>query len=187
MPGSFLLQLLKVMANIDLSQVPTFYHGYIQHVPEGKLNELFKNHQIELLSFLKEIPENRWDHRYAEGKWSIREMVQHIIDAERIFAYRALRFARKDSTPLPGFEENAFAASSKADRRSSKDLMDELVTVQKSSAQLFGSFDDEQLDQSGVANNNEVSVRAIGYILIGHALHHMSILKERYRTGIWGD
>ncbi|HWJ25006.1 MAG TPA: DinB family protein [Flavisolibacter sp.] len=175
------------MANIDLSQVPSFYHGYIQLVPEGKLNNLFENHQVELLSFLKEIPENSWGYRYTEGKWTIGEMVQHIIDAERIFAYRALRFARKDSTPLAGFDENTFAASSKADQRNSRDLMDELSTVQKSSAQLFGSFDDEQLDQYGVANNNKVSVRAIGYILIGHALHHMRILKERYRTGIWGD
>lgn len=168
------------MANIDLTQVPSFYQGYVSLVPDGKLDELFERHQRDLLSLLKGLPEEKWNYRYAEGKWTIREMVQHIIDAERIFTYRALCFARKDRTPLPGFEESEYAAASKAEKRRSNELMEELGTVQKSSALLYNSFDNEQLDQIGTANNNKVSVRLIGYILIGHTLHHMRIIQERY-------
>ena len=129
---------------------------------------------------LKNIPDEKWDYRYAEGKWTIKELVQHIIDAERIFCYRALNFARKDRSELPGFDENEFAAVSKADKRSKQDLLDELATVQKSSMQLFASFDDEQLNESGKANGNSIYVNGIGFIIVGHTMHHLNILKERY-------
>ena len=168
------------MANIDLTQIPSFYQNYVRLVPEGSLKELFEKHQTNMISYLKEVPEDKWNYRYAEGKWTIKEMVQHIIDAERIFTYRALRFARKDSTPLPGFEENEYAAASKADKRTINDLIEELSAVQKSTSFLYDSFDDEQLDQTGTANNNKISVRNLGYILIGHTLHHKKILQERY-------
>ena len=164
----------------DLSRVPHFYHGYINLVEGDDLNKLFEQHQSETYKFFDSIPENRWNYRYAEGKWSIKELVQHLIDAERIFAYRALRFARKDSTELPGFEENDYAIASNADKRNKNDLVEELKSVNVSSALLFKSFDEEQLERSGVANNNSIYVRAIGFIMIGHALHHKKIVKERY-------
>ena len=168
------------MANVDLSRVPTFYHKYISHVKEDDLSEAFQKHQETFVSELKKIDGEKWSHRYAEGKWSIKELVQHVIDAERIFSYRALNFARQDKNELPGFDENLFAEVSKADKRSKDDLIDELSTIQKSSAQMFASFDEEQLNQSGIANENSVYVKGLGFIIVGHTLHHRNILLERY-------
>ena len=168
------------MATIDLSRVPVFYHGYIQNVSVQPMEAAFKLHQTELLDALQEVPESKWDYKYAEGKWSIKELVQHVIDAERIFAYRALCFARKDETVLPGFDENTYVASSGADKRNKADLLEELGCVQRSSALLFKSFDEGQLNETGIANGQSVYVEAIGYIIIGHALHHKKVLLERY-------
>jgi uncharacterized damage-inducible protein DinB len=171
------------MPNIDLSRVPVFYHKYINLVQQNELSDALIKHQQELITQLKNIPVEKWSHRYAEGKWSVKEMVQHIIDAERIFGFRALNFAREDKNELPGFDENEFAAVSKAERRTKEDLIDELSTVQKSSAQLFASFDDHQLEQSGTANGNSVYVKGLGFIIVGHTLHHGNILRERYMGG----
>lgn len=172
------------MQNVDLSRVFEYYHKYINLVIEDDLQTAFKKHQTVLASFLKEIPKKKWNYRYAEGKWSIKEVVQHIIDAERVFSYRALCFARKDQTPLPSFDENIFAANSKADERSKKDLIRELKTVQESSALLFSSFDEEQLEQTGIASGKSTYVKGIAYILLGHALHHKKILEDRYLSKI---
>src|SRR5690242_17081369 len=168
------------MPNVDLSRVPEYYHRYINLAIGDDLQTAFEKHQTELVSFLKDIPKKKWNYRYAEGKWSIKEVVQHIIDAERVFAYRALCFARKDQTPLPSFDENLFAANSKADDRTKKDLLKELESVQRSSAQLFQSFDNEQLEQPGVASGKPVYVKGVAYILLGHTLHHKNILEEKY-------
>ena len=176
----FILLQNRFMPNVDLTRVPAYYHRYINQVKENELPDALAKHQEDLVRFLQTIPEEKWNYRYAEGKWSVKELVQHIIDAERVFAYRALRFARKDSTPLPGFDEGPYAAASKADKRTKKDLIDELSSVQKSTAQLFASFDEQQLNESGVASNNPVYVKGIGFIIVGHALHHMQVLQERY-------
>jgi len=103
-----------------------------------------------------------------------------MIDAERIFCYRALRFARKDTTPLSGFDENNYAANAKTENRKWDELVDELKTVRKASEYMFCSFDEEQLNSTGISSNNSISVLAIGYIVVGHTLHHTNILKERY-------
>lgn len=168
------------MANVDLSRVPEYYHKYINLVNENDLGQAFQKYQTDLIAALSQIPAGKWDYRYAEGKWTVKEVVQHIIDAERIFCYRALCFARKDKTSLPGFDENTYAAASKADKRTKEDLIDELQSVQRSSAQLFRSFDEEQLNETGIANGKSIYVKAIGYIIVGHALHHKNILLERY-------
>jgi uncharacterized damage-inducible protein DinB len=168
------------MANVDLARVPEFYHRYIHLAISDDLQTAFEKHQVDLISFLKEIPKKKWNYRYAENKWTIKEVVQHVIDAERVFAYRALCFARKDATPLPSFDENVFAANSKANGRSKKELLKELKTVQQSSAQLFSSLDEEQLDQSGIASGKSTYVKGVAYILVGHTLHHKNILAERY-------
>ncbi|MGZ3845696.1 MAG: DinB family protein [Flavisolibacter sp.] len=168
------------MTNVDLSRIPEYYHKYVSLAIHDDIDTAFDKHQEELVSFLKGVPKKKWNYRYAEGKWSIKEVVQHIIDAERVFAYRALCFARKDQTPLPSFDENLFATNSKAEERTKKDLLKELETVQRSSAQLFKSFDEEQLEQPGVASGKSVYVRGVGYILLGHAIHHRNILQERY-------
>jgi len=168
------------MSRPALSRVPSFYHNYIDLVDGDDLNALFRRHVSEMQGFFEAIPDGKWDYRYAEGKWNIRELVQHIVDAERIFGYRALRFARKDQTPLAGFDENTFAAASNAGVRTKSDLMEELNAVTTATALLFKSFNGGMLDCEGVANGKSISVRAIGFVVIGHAAHHRNVISERY-------
>jgi hypothetical protein len=168
------------MPRPDLKKVPEFYHGYISQVSENDLMDAFKKGTSSFIQFFETIPESKHNYRYTEGKWTIKEVLQHIIDAERVFSYRALCFARKDPTPLPGFDENIFAANAKADKRSWNDLMDEFKTIRRSSEQLFASFDDEQLNTTGTASNHSNYVLGFGYIIIGHSLHHMRVINERY-------
>ena len=168
------------MARPDLDLVPAFYHNYINQVLGDDLMKAFKKESPSLFQFIESIPVEKYDYRYAEDKWTLRELLQHMIDTERIFAYRALRFARKDATPLAGFDENNYAKTSKADKRSWEDLIDEFKVVRKSSEYLFGSFDEDQLHATGISNNNSISVLALGYTVIGHAIHHMNIITQRY-------
>lgn len=164
----------------DLSRVGNFYHNYINLVKEDELAEAFEKESASFIRFLDTIPAEKYDYRYAEDKWTIKEVLQHIIDAERIFSYRALRFARKDKTPLPGFDENSFAAASKAEARNWDKLVEEFKVVRRSSELLFHSFDEEQLQSDGISSNAPNYVSALGFILIGHTMHHQKILKERY-------
>jgi len=164
----------------DLTRVPQFYHNYIKQVPDDDLMTAFKNQTPVTIGFFQNIPENKIDYAYAEGKWSIKEVLQHIIDAERIFAYRALRFARKDPTPLPGFDENLFAQNAKAGKRNWSDLLEEFKVVRKATEWLYGSFDAEQLESAGTSNDSPIYVLAFGYISVGHPIHHMNVIKERY-------
>lgn len=164
----------------DLSRVPDFYHNYISYVPEDDLMTSFKTQTNLFLDFLNKIPPNKTDFAYAPGKWTIKEVLQHIIDAERVFSYRALRFARKDPTPLPGFDENLFARNAKADKRDWNEMVDEFKTVRKATEGLFNSFDEEQLNSSGTASNGSNYVLGFGYITIGHSLHHKKVIEERY-------
>jgi hypothetical protein len=164
----------------DLSKVPAFYHGYINHVVQDDLQQAFTSGYNELFDVLSSIRADKYDFRYAENKWTIREVIQHLIDAERVFSYRAMAFARQDKTSLPGFDENDYANNSKASMRDWDDLVDELRHLRRSSEKMFLSFDDHQLNSVGTANNNNISVRAIAFIVIGHTLHHARILKERY-------
>jgi uncharacterized damage-inducible protein DinB len=132
------------------------------------------------VQFLQDLPAAKRNYRYADGKWTIRELFQHIIDTERIFAYRALCFARKDETPLPGFEENDYAENSKADKRDWEDMVEEFKAVRKSTQILFNSFDKEQLETAGTASGKSNYVLGIGFIMVGHVNHHVNIIKERY-------
>ena len=164
----------------DLSRVSQNFHGYINHVTEDELPEAFEKQSGSFIRFLDTIPADKYDHRYGEDKWTIKEVIQHIIDAERIFAYRALRFARKDKTPLQGFDENAYAVTSKAAARNWDRLVEEFKVVRRSSELLFLSFDEEQLQSDGISSNSPNYVLGLGFILIGHAMHHQKIIKERY-------
>jgi hypothetical protein len=168
------------MPRPNLSRIPEWFHVYVNKVPENDLMEAMKKQTPSFIKFFESIPVKKRDYRYSEGKWTIKEMLQHIIDAERVFAYRGLCIARKDATPLPGFDENDYADNAKADKRNWDDMMDEFKAVRRSSEILFGSFDEEQLETTGTANNNPIYVLAIGYVLVGHVNHHVSILKERY-------
>ena len=163
---------------------PTNYAGYFQRyidqVPENDLTAAFKNQSEGLAPFLNNITEEKSMYAYAEGKWTIKELLQHIIDAERIFVFRALSFARGEKNNLPGFEENDYAANSHANNRTWKSLIDEFLITRKSTELMFESFTDDALNLTGTANNNTTSVSAIGFIIVGHYNHHKKILLERY-------
>lgn len=164
----------------DLQRIPEWYHGYISKVKEETLAAAFRRQTAAFIDFLKNIPETKTTCSYAPGKWTIRQLLQHIIDAERIFAYRALRFARKDNTPLPGFDENAYADNASAQLRNWADMIEEFSHVRRSTEILFDSFGEEELDATGNASGNPVYVLGIGYIISGHVQHHWDIMKERY-------
>lgn len=168
------------MPRPDLATVPQWFHKYVEQTEEDDALPAIKGNGEIAIRFLQSIEEEKWDYRYAEGKWSIKEVVQHLIDAERIFAYRALSIARGETASLPSFDENAYAARSKAEGRSREDLMAEFQTARQSTTQLFASFDEEQLMMTGTANGNSVSVNSIGFIIPGHVQHHLNILEERY-------
>lgn len=168
------------MPRPDLSRVPSFYHRYINHVEQEDLKAALDAQTPALIEFLENLPAEKRDYRYGADKWTIKEVLQHIIDAERIFAYRALCFARKDQTSLPSFDENTYADNSKAAKRNWDTMVEEFRTVRRATELLFDSFDEEQLDATGIANNNPVYVSAVGFIIVGHATHHLKIIKERY-------
>jgi len=157
-----------------------FYHPYISLVKEENVLKAIKKSATQVKKFLKTIPGKKIDYAYAEGKWTIKQILQHLIDAERVFTYRATAFARKDATPLPSFDENIWAQNAKIKNRKWKDLVEEFKTVRKSTELLFQSFDEEQLLSTGTASNNTINVLAIGFICAGHAEHHMKVIKERY-------
>lgn len=162
-----------------------FYANYINQVStEYTLIEELEISVHRLIKFVQDIPMDKFDYRYAEGKWTIKDILQHIIDAERIFAYRALRFARNDKTGLPGFEENSYADEADGNKRSIQVLLTELAVVRQSTLSLFKSFSQEELLRSGIASGNPMSVRALGFVIIGHQNHHQRIFKERYLDGI---
>ena len=132
------------------------------------------------MNFFDTIPESKHDHAYAVGKWTLKEMLQHIIDAERVFTYRCLSFSRKDKQELPGFEENEWASASNAASRNWTDLIEEFKAVRKATEYLFASFNEEQLNSSGIVNKNSIYVLALGFICVGHCNHHRTIIEERY-------
>lgn len=129
---------------------------------------------------LSGVSESQALFRYAPGKWSVKEVLGHIMDGERVFAYRALRIAREDRTPLAGFDENTWVPAARFDRRSLPDLVAEYQAVRAASVALFGSLEEEALTRRGTANGQEVSVRALAHIIAGHEAHHVNLLKERY-------
>jgi uncharacterized damage-inducible protein DinB len=130
--------------------------------------------------FILSLPEEKLDFRYAEGKWTIKEILAHVVDDERIYAYRALRFARDDETELPGFDQDAYARQSGANRRGVREILKELADVRRATVSLFDGLDDEALLRTGVADGNRVSVRALAYHIAGHELRHVNVIKERY-------
>ncbi|HXB92119.1 MAG TPA: DinB family protein [Puia sp.] len=157
-----------------------FYQPYLDQIKEVDINNALQKNTKQFRQFLKNIPRKKIDHAYAEGKWTIREMLQHIIDSERVFAYRALRFSRKDPTPLAGFDEGPWAAQAGGADRHWKDLVDEFKSVRNATEYLFASLSDDQLRFVGEANGRPMNAFTLGYIIPGHVAHHMRIIKERY-------
>ncbi len=156
------------------------YEKYIELVPQESIVETLKRQMADTLSLLAGMSEEQAGHRYAPGKWSVKQLVGHIVDGERIFAYRALRFARNDKTPLAGFEQDDYVANGGFDRRQMADITREYEQVRRASIELFESLDMEAWQRQGKANDVEVSVRALAWIICGHELHHVGVLKSKY-------
>lgn len=165
-------------------EFPPFYQGYVEKAEGPDLLEALRIAEQRLHDVLKTVSEDKAGFRYAPGKWSIKEVVQHLIDCERVFAYRALRFARKDTTPLPGFEENDYAPAAEADRLTLDALMRELDVVRASTMLMIQGFPPGALERSGTSNGRPISVRAICWVIAGHSNHHAAVLAERYIPGI---
>ena len=161
-------------------QFAEYYRKYVERVPGDDLLRYFQEQKETLATLLEQLSDPKLMYRYAEGKWSVKDVAQHIIDSERIFCYRALSIARNETRDLPGFEENDYARIANADARSGKELADDFRSIRVASIALFKSFDDTTLDKKGVANNQPVSVRALGYLIGGHDLHPRAVIQERY-------
>lgn len=157
-----------------------YYGRYIDKVPDGDIVATLRDQVEATLAVLRAIPDAKAGHRYAPDKWSIREVVGHLSDAERIFTYRALRIARGDETPLPGFDENAFVSRARLDARSFAGLIDEYAAVRAATVALFDSLFPEEWTRRGIASDKGVSVRALAWITAGHERHHLEILRARY-------
>lgn len=156
------------------------YQNYIKLSPDDNVMDALEQNTRNFRKLLKSIPKKKVDKAYEEGKWTIKELVQHVIDAERVFAYRAVTFARKDGTQLPSFDENNWAANSMAAQRDWKDMIEEFKALRAATEKMFAAFDDSQLRAIGTASNKEINVLALGYIISGHVEHHINIIKERY-------
>ncbi|HEX5030554.1 MAG TPA: DinB family protein [Candidatus Eisenbacteria bacterium] len=168
------------MPRPEATEFNPYYGRYIEKVPDGPIVDVLTSGMNETLTLLRSIPESRADHRYAEGKWSIKEVVGHVIDGERVFTYRALRFARKDTTPLASFEQDDYIPAGNFGARTLRDLTDEYEAVRRATIELFRHFDETQFSRRGTAADSPVSVRALAYITAGHEIHHRAILRERY-------
>ncbi|HCL84306.1 MAG TPA: DNA damage-inducible protein DinB [Chitinophagaceae bacterium] len=161
--------------------VPPFYQGYINLVPDdGNLLIHLEDIISETEELIRSLPEEKTNYRYAPGKWTIRDMLVHMADTERIFVYRALRFSRGDETALPGFNEKLFAEHALANERYTEDILREFSRVREASIAFVESLSDEALNRKGTANGYPVSVRLIVNLLYGHHKHHLNILRERY-------
>ena len=157
-----------------------YYERYIALVPDGDVLSTLEAQMTETQALLRGLSASISTYRYAPGKWSVNEVIGHVIDSERIFAARALRFARNDPTPLPGFEQDDYVRNSKFDAYPVAELASELDTVRRASVFLFKHLEEPAWMRRGIANNAEVSVRALAYIIAGHELHHRQMLLARY-------
>jgi uncharacterized damage-inducible protein DinB len=164
----------------QLETVSKFYQGYVKNVMDQNMFDALRQSSEMTLDLVRSIPESKGEHRYAEGKWSIKELLAHMIDVERIMAYRALRFARNDKTDLPGFEENDYAPEANAHARTIAQLANEMERLRATTIDMFQSFTPEMLKREGTANKNHLSVLVLGYVIPGHETHHCKILVERY-------
>lgn len=170
------------MTTADLSDTEyiPYFKSYIDQAANVDLLEGLVVGKTNMVSFYNTLSQATLEYRYAHEKWTPKEILNHIIDAERVFAYRALRFARQDKTPLSGFDENEFSKESLANSKPLANLINEYETTRASTIALFKSFNSKTLISKGIVGNSKVSVRALAFLIIGHEKHHMQIIKERY-------
>jgi hypothetical protein len=158
----------------------SYYNNYLKVVAGQSVEEALQNGLDIFLQLYPTITEDKWAHRYAPGKWSIKELVQHITDSERVFSYRALCFARGETQSLPPFDENVYAQNSLADYRTGSSIAQEFIAVRNSTVLLYKGLAADAYNRMGSANNIELTVKELGLIMAGHQMHHIAILKERY-------
>lgn len=166
--------------DLDTVEYAPFYQPYIEAFGTGDLMEELEISMHEFIRFVQEVPLGKHDFRYAEGKWTLKDIIQHLIDAERIFAYRALRIGRGDQTALPGFEEDDYVLAARANERHLKHLLEEFAAVRHATLLLYKGFSEAELRRIGTASGRNISVRALGFITVGHLRHHTRVFAERY-------
>jgi uncharacterized damage-inducible protein DinB len=176
-----MITISRVIEKPGNGEYPSYAHVYIDLLPgDGLILQHLSDNLSATKEFIGSIAPASLLHRYAGGKWTIKEILGHVVDDERIYVYRALRFARNDSTELPGFDQELFARYSEANNREIGDLLEEFATVRRSTIAFFSSLSDASLMRTGVADGHRVSVRALAYHIAGHELRHMNIIRERY-------
>lgn len=168
------------MIRPDIERVPAFYQGYVEYVKDMDLLDALRHAAKVVQQTVPYIPEDKGAFRYAEEKWTIKEVLNHMMDAERVFAYRALRFSRNDQTPLHAFEEKDYAPEANAHSRNIQQFAREMKRLRETTIDLFLSFTPEMLEREGTASEKRLSVKNLGYIIAGHDIHHITILRERY-------
>ncbi len=168
------------VSNLNKDEYESFYQTYIDNCGNFGLVEGLTINLDQTNQLFKSIPYDKHEFRYADGKWTIKELLQHIIDSERILTYRALRFSRNDLTELPGYDHNDYVPESNANKRDYKELITEFNSVRESSIFLFKSFEEDILKRTGFANKNSMSVRSLGFIITGHCNHHCQVIRESY-------
>jgi hypothetical protein len=171
---------MTTIAVPDTTEFAPYYLTYVSKVPTGDIREILESQGTQAVSIFRAISEDRSRHRYAPDKWSIRESIHHVNDAERVFAYRALWFARGLGTELQSFDQDVAVRAAGADRQSWKSIVDEFASIRATSVSLFKSMPDDGWQKQGTASGNPVTVRALAYIIAGHTAHHLQVLKERY-------
>ncbi|WP_366183464.1 DinB family protein [Flavobacterium ovatum] len=168
------------ISELNTTEYSNYFLTYINALENEDLIEDLEISLHQFIKFVQNIPMEKFDFRYAEGKWTIKDIIQHLIDVERIFSYRAMRISRNDQTALPGFDENNYIINTNANARGIQDLLAELSAVRFSTLFLFKSLSQEQLIIKGTASGSTVSVRALGFLIIGHQKHHQNVFQERY-------
>jgi hypothetical protein len=168
----------------EAAEAATFYHGYIAKVAGENIGEQLRQQLEDLEQLLKDVGDQAALFRYAPGKWSIKEIMGHLADAERIFAYRLMRIGRGDSTPLPGFDEKDYVAAGNFDERPLSSLVEEFRAARVSTLELVKGLPHSGWSRRGEASGKPISTRALAYIVVGHVTHHVGVLRERYKIGI---
>ncbi len=157
-----------------------FYQTYVDVLGDVELMDMLRRQLKNFPEFLESLPDEKLDYAYAEGKWTIAEVLVHVLDAERVFQYRALRFMRGDKTLLPGFDQDIFVPNSNADRRTKESIIEEYKVIRRSTIALYSNMNGQSLQRKGVASDSPMSVAAMGFIICGHQKHHRNVIRERY-------
>jgi hypothetical protein len=170
------------MKRSEINPLPQYYDRYINLVPDVELSQAFVDSMRQLDSLDRKMLARLDDKTYSPGKWTVKDIIQHLSDTERVMCYRALLFARRNGTNPGGFDQDVFASNSNANSRTIDDLLDELVSVRRASKALYDSFDDDMLRARGISWEHEVSVLDLAFTILGHQIHHMNVIAERYST-----